>query len=194
MISSPHLRALFDILGETGERMACTLHGNCMAPLLQEDDLLVIQHGTEAIRVGDLIIFDERGRLVVQRVLSVDRRQGRVRFLVKADQRASFHGPVARDQILGKVVEARGSNGRLRFDSLLWRHLNRVLALRSYVLGRTHTAATPFWKAANGLLRLRSKVLPGNLSISLLPYRAICWVHRMRSRGRPNRMDNRREE
>jgi len=194
MILHAHLRALFELWSEASERTACTLQGNCMPPILREGDSLLIQHGTGPVRVGDVVVFVEREALVVQRVVRVDKRDGRNEFLVKADQRTSFHGPITRDQILGRVVEARGSNGHLRFDSALWRKLNYALALRSYISGRRLAGATTFWKAVNGLFHLRSKVLPGRLSIGLLPYRVICRAHRIRRRGQSRKPHSRTEE
>jgi hypothetical protein len=152
-----------------------------MAPVLREGDSVLIQYGNDGVVVGDVVVLQDGDAFVVQRVLRVDRRDGRDQFLVKADQYTSFHAPVARGQILGRVIEIRGSNGRIRLDSALWRTLNYVLALRSYVSGRRRASATPFWNAVNGLFRLRSKVVPAGLSISLLPCRLVCRAHTMQS-------------
>jgi len=184
MIPSAHFWAACELWTQASERTVCTLEGNCMAPVLYGGDSIVIQHGSGDIGVGDVVVFGEPGAFLIHRVLRVYRRDGRDQFLVKADQRPLFHAPIARDRILGKVVEVRGSNGHLQLDSPLWRVMNRILSARSYVSGRRHEADTPFWRAVNVLFALRSKLLPEGLSLSLIPCRFICCAHRILHRRR----------
>ena len=151
-----------------------------MAPALNEGDDLVVRHGTDGIRTGDVVVFHVPGRFFVHRVLRVNRRDGDVRYLVKADQRREFHGSISGDDILGKVVEVRAACGRVRLDSIPWRIVNRLLALRSYVCGRRFLADSPFWRMVDVVYALRSRLVPTSQSITLLPLKVIRRVHRIR--------------
>ena len=182
MIPNAHLEAARRLWRETSARSVCRLEGNCMAPVLREGDLLVIEHGEMPIRAGDVVVFGNPGKFVVHRVLRVTRPNDMEQLLVKADHEGAFHPLISRGTILGKVVEARGSNGHLMFNSVPWRILNYFLALRSYVAGRRHEKNTWFWRIVDALFLARSKILPKGFSLSLLPCKLM-----FRGHGKPSR-------
>jgi len=182
VIPTAHLEAALAMLGLTGETTRCALSGNCMAPTLREGDTLLIRLGSRDIRVGDIVVFGSPGEFRVHRVVRMWREDSVDLVCVAADLGAALQQPLRRDQILGKVIEARGSNGRIRFDALQWRIPNRLLALRSYVSMRRHRADTTVWRVVNAIFLQRHRLFPRHGSISLMPVRLMVWFNR---RARP---------
>lgn len=192
MIPAEHLQAMLHVLGRSGETAVSAISGNCMAPLLRDGDSLWIRYGNRDIRRGDVVVFGSPGDLNVHRVVGVSSGGGTDMFIVKGDLGAG-QARIARDQIVGKVIEAHGSNGHIRFESALWRGINHLLWLRSYVLVRRHQSGSVFWRAANAILRLQARLLPRQWSISLAPIQAMCWLNRMWP-GRGNHHPERKSE
>ena len=186
MIADAHLNGALALWHENAESTVCTLEGNCMAPLLNDGDSILIRHGGYRLRVGDVVVAGAPGEFRVRRVLGIRGRGAARKFLLKSDQEASFWPDVPPHRILGKVVEVRGPQGSLRLDSFGCRVLNRALALRSHVSGRRVTADTLFWKGVNILFAARERLVPTRRSISLLPLRALCRLQRRRGGAGPS--------
>lgn len=174
MIPDAHLQAALDIWTEQGERSACRLEGNCMSPLLNEGDTLVVEYGARELRCGDIVVFRTGDRLGVHRVVGfADRAAGR-QVVLKGDQCRRPIAPVPRERVIGRVVEAVGSNGRLRMNTNLARLANLLLWLRAR-LGMWALGSRP-----GAVSRLCSKFVP--VSLSLVPVRWICRANHMHSR------------
>jgi hypothetical protein len=178
MIADAHLNGILTLWHENAESTVCTLEGNCMAPLLNDGDSILVRHGGCKLRVGDVVVVGAPGEFRVRRVLGIRGRRAARKFLLKSDQEARFWPDVPPHRILGKVMEVRGPQGCLRLDSFGCRVLNRTLALRSYVSGRRFTDDTLFWKGVNILFAARERLVPTKRSISLLPLRAFCRLQR----------------
>ena len=179
MIPAAHLQAAVHVLGARGETTLCPISGNCMTPLLRDGDDLLIQYGNSDIRVGDIVVFGSPGDLCVHRVVRVGSGEAVGTFVVKGDLRTNVLTTISRDEILGKVIEAHGSNGQLRLRSAIWRRLNHLLWLRSYVRVWHYQAGPVLWIALNLIFLLRTRLLPRKLSISLLPIRAMCGLNKL---------------
>ena len=179
MIPETHLQGVLDLWEQTGEISVCPIEGNCMSPMIREGDTLVIRHGPQGIRVGDVVVFGSPGAFYVNRVLRVEGGDGSETFLVKSDQNLTYNKPIPEAEILGKVIEIRGSNGHLYLDSIFWRNLNYLLSIRSDFAARRNSAETVFWKTVNSLYTLKSKIAPKQFSIGQPMWRAICRVYRM---------------
>jgi hypothetical protein len=191
MIPDSHLQAALAMFGLTGETTRCTLSGDCMAPTLRAGDTLLIKLGSRDIRVGDIVVFGSCGDLRVHRVVRIWSQGGADVVSVATDLEGELQPALLGDEILGRVIEACGANGRIRFDSFLWRSLNRLLSLRSDVSLRRREAKTVRWRMVNAIFKLRDRVLPRRYSISLLPIRLLLWINgkarTARLRFRPGR-------
>ena len=193
MIPTAHLQAALHVMGLRGETTLCAISGNCMAPVLREGDALLIEYGNEAIDAGDVVVFGSPGDLRVHRVVSVGGRAGGDSFVVKGDLCADALPPISRDQILGKVIEAHGSNGHICFESAFWRSVNHLLWLRAYVSVRRLQADSVFWKAANATFLLRARCFPRQDAISLLPIRAMCGFYKLWAGTAPSHLERKTE-
>ncbi len=174
MIPDTHFRAVIDIWSKRREQAYCTISGSCMSPIINDGDSLLIKYGKNNIYVGDVLVYGTPGKLYAHRVLKIEHREGNDVFLLKADRSYSFDQPVTSEQVLGKVIEVRGSNGHLIFNSFFWRYLNYILSTYSYISGNRLNACSPLWKGVDFLFILRSKILPERYSISFFMWRVIC--------------------
>jgi hypothetical protein len=97
-----------------GRVMRCKSRGKSMFPFLREGDLVDLV-ATQEFRIGDIVLAQE----VLHRVVA--KRNGQI--ITKGDANSHLDPPVARAQILGRVV-ARERRGRVRqLDSLEARFL-----------------------------------------------------------------------
>lgn len=180
MIPDAYFRAVIDIWGERREKTSCHITGNCMSPIIKDGDSLIIEHGKKDIHVGDVLVYRAPGKLYAHRLLRIENRGGNEFFILKADRNNTFDQPITRDQILGKVIEVRGSNRHFYFNSIFWKCLNYILAICLFISARRFIADTPLWRGINFIFVLRSKILPRRLSLGLFLWRMICGIYRMR--------------
>ena len=177
MLSEQYLKTVLDIWRERGEQSICSISGNCMFPIIKDGDTLVIEYGNENLRVGDVVVFGSPDEIYVHRVVRIYHRDGKEIFLLKADQHLAFHQPVTRDQILGKVIEARNTNKHLYLDSIFWKCMNYILSLRSYTAGRCSEGNSDFWKGMSSIFALRTKLLPKSCSTVLILRKVIIPIY-----------------
>lgn len=180
MISETYLSAVFNLRAEIGEKTTCSISGNCMSPMIREGDSLVIEHGNQDFRVGDVVVYGSPGKFYAHRIVRIKDRGERRSFLLKGDRGNTFDDPITGDQILGKVIEVRGSNGHICFNSFFWKYLNYILSICSYIYGRRHNADSTFWKLINLLFFLKSKILPIRYSPGYILWKVISQVNRMK--------------
>ena len=129
---APYLDTVLSIWAERHARTRCHLSGRSMAPLLEEGDVLIVEHGARDLRIGDVIVFRAAGRLKAHRLLW--RRKdgsGRVLYVAKGDASRVPDAPLTEGKIIGKVVEARGRFGLLRLTSPFWAVANLAIAMAS---------------------------------------------------------------
>lgn len=176
MVPETYVKTVLDIWSECREKTSHTVEGNCMSPLIREGDSIVIEHGRRDITAGDIVVARILSRYNVQRVLRREVKDGSETYLLKGDQSALFYESVSRGDIVGKVVEVSGSNGRLTLDSLFWKGAGSVLLMRSVISVRRMKADSLLWKCVNGLFAIRAALFPGRRSLSLFPFRCICFV------------------
>lgn len=180
MIPETYLNSVFNIWAERGEKTTCSISGNCMSPIIREGDSLVIEHGNQNFRVGDVVVYGSPGKFYAHRIIRIKDRGGKKSFILKGDRGNAFDEPISGDQILGKVIEVRGSNGHICFNSIFWKCLNYILSIRSYISARRHNANSAFWMVVNSLFFLRSKILPSRYSPVYILWKGIHLVNRMR--------------
>lgn len=140
-----YLDAVLSIWAEHHETSRCVVSGNSMAPVIQDGDHLVIRHGVEHLRVGDIVVFASRGRVVAHRLIR-KRRVGRraVEFVAKGDRNPTFDAPLLPADIIAKAIEVQGSDKRYCLTSARWVLANYLLATLSVtriVASRVRTAA-----------------------------------------------------
>ena len=180
-----HLQTVLDIWGDKAEQSICSISGNCMAPLIREGDLLVIKHGNQDIHIGDVVVYGEPGNFYVHRLIHVQPNNGTTFYFFKPDHRSSVKRNISADKIMGKVIEVRGANRKLDFNSLFWKYANPFLATVLYVHWRSYSRDTLYWKYINTLFLIVHRMKPKRYSISLNVLKVICLANKMWLRLRP---------
>jgi signal peptidase I len=155
-----YLDTLLSIWAERGERTRCPLTGSSMAPLLQDGDVLVVEHGNGHLRLGDVIVFRVAGRIKAHRLLRRRRAaDGGLLYLTKGDASVAFDAPVPAEQVIGKVVEVYGASRHQRLDSPFRVVVNYLVATES----AARAVVTRVWGLPRSLVR-RAKALHHDLS------------------------------
>jgi len=190
MIPDVYLQNVLEIWSDRRERTNSRIVGDSMSPLLRDGDYLTIEHGCREVRVGDVAVFGTPTRLRAHFVVGRIVQDERELFLLKGNQCALFDAPVPKEQIFGKVIEARGSNGYIRFDARYWRAVTRFLAIRCYIQGKCHAPDSVFWKAVRLLSRLRPKIPSPRWALKPRVWRGICLTSRLLCSTRSHGIEN----
>lgn len=115
----------------TGKRRRFRMIGDSMTPFMQDGDVVIVEHGTADIKVGDVILYrkpslpeqapaGEQGQgFVVHRVVQVLGEGPQTLLVTKGDNRPLPDSPIGREQILGKAVEVERAKGLSPEDRLL---------------------------------------------------------------------------
>ena len=119
------LQAAMAAWGSAGKRRRFRMIGDSMSPFIQDGDVVIIEHGTASIEVGDVILYPKpsfpgQGQgFVVHRVVQVLDEGTQTLFLTQGDNRPLPDPPISGEQILGKVVEIKKAKGLSPEDRLL---------------------------------------------------------------------------
>lgn len=193
-ISDTYLQAVLDIWSQRNECITCSVKGNCMSPVINENDSIIIRSGDRDISVGNIVVFGSPGSFFVKRVVNMYKKEGTLFILTKGDKNHTFCEPVTKDDIVGKVIEIYGRYGHFAVNSRFWKYLNYILALRSYVHGNCQIKNSLIWRAVNALFSLRSAILPKNLSAGPFLWKGICWISRIQSQKQHFTSGDRKDE
>lgn len=159
MSAEAYLDVVLSIWKEQGDTSTCKLSGFSMAPLLQHGDTLLIEHRPGKVRIGDVIIFKASEKLLVHRVIHKKRTKDGEFILAKGDQSRVIDQPITPGQVIGKVLEVRGSSGHLRLKSKSWTLANYGLAALSRLAAKNEGAGRALWNAARLIQLTRSRQL-----------------------------------
>lgn len=117
------LLEISDLLLRTGS-FRFHVAGWSMSPALRRGDRLTVEPVSwEQLRVGDLLLYHHRGRLVCHRLVAFDGTGPAQRIITKGDATAEYDPPLQPDQVLGKVVHVRRSG---LWDESLGRRIDRL--------------------------------------------------------------------
>ena len=145
--SSAQLSELSSEILHAGLSLRLVGKGESMRPMVREGDLLEIQPADpSSIQRGEIVLcLLEDGRVVIHRVVRIDRRANGLRFLVQGDQALEPDGWVEADSVLGRLVELERDGKRISMQNVHTRLLGKLAALRlRWKLNRTslgHRAA-----------------------------------------------------
>jgi signal peptidase I len=119
------------VLRSAGEaRLAVA--GASMLPSIWPGDVLEIHRVAVAdISLGDIVVFARKNRLVVHRVLRLNREQDDVVVITRGDRSATADSPVSTNELLGKVTVIRRGHRNIIPRMTLWTQI------ASWILRRT---------------------------------------------------------
>jgi signal peptidase len=103
--------------------------GRSMMPLLREGDVVLVIHSKDNTRLGDVVVFCQKGRLVAHRVLRIARDGAEDILVTKGDSVRRFDAPVSAKDILGRVVSIQRGERRIRLDTPGWRAIGWLVVV-----------------------------------------------------------------
>lgn len=151
----------------SGRCSTFTVSGNSMHPILHHGDVLVITHGIQSLRPGDLLAFRQGKMLTVHRLLRVVKQADRVCCLTKGDNCRQLDALVSLDQLVGVVRSMRRGKREYYLHTTFWRFAGALIAAsgriglrldsaglhaKRRILGSAHNPVTGFLRRANARL------------------------------------------
>lgn len=122
---------------ETGNAVRLKIAGGSMRPLIGSNAAVGIRQVNKSIKIGDVIIFRSKGRIIAHRVVKMCSKI----FITKGDASIFFDMPVHFNDIIGKVVFIESTGIKTYIDTGIWVLLNYMIACYSYacgiIIGRT---------------------------------------------------------
>jgi hypothetical protein len=180
-IPDDHLQAVLDIWSQKRVRTHYPISGNCMSPMIKDGDTLTIEHGMQDIHIGDVVAYGLPRRPAIHRVIKIVNKDGEKLFLLKPDRSHTPNPLISGEEILGRVIEIHGFNGRLSLTSFWGRWMNYFLAIRSYVAWKRSSADCMLWKGVNKLVGIRSKYFLPGYSMDIILWEGIRRAQRIGS-------------
>lgn len=136
-LTAPQVKAVTDIWGEIGEWTHSRLSGFSMWPLIKPGDTVIIDHRIKNYKLGEIVVFQYRGRLIAHRVVKlIKEKSSEIIYLTKGDHNRYLDQSIlSMKDIVGNVVKINGSNVTIDCSTFLWRTLNYLIAVYSLAVG-----------------------------------------------------------
>ena len=129
------LDAAVDLIGKSGHLGSVALTGTSMFPTFATVERLAVEFSPTGLAFGDVLVFRQRGMLVVHRLVQRQRREGSLRLRTRGDGTIAFDPWLAPESVIGRVIAVGYAGGT-------WRNL-RNSGARSY--GLLVAAHALFW-------------------------------------------------
>lgn len=115
--------------GETGRHSTFNVSGQSMEPFLFAGDQVLLRHGEDNIRIGELVAYRQGDTLVVHRLLRVFRLRGERVMLLRGDNNDYPDPLIPMDKLVGRATAVIRGGRTYRIDRPLWRWASCFLAL-----------------------------------------------------------------
>jgi len=114
------------------------MKGNSMSPFIKENDTLIIDLQPKNIRIGDVVVYRNNGKCIAHRVVGTRKLGLETQLLLKGDNMFVLDPPVPREMIMGKVLGKENASFKTDYTTMQWLVLNRIIAVFSLLLGKSH--------------------------------------------------------
>ena len=152
-MSSDVVDATLDIWGVVGKRSQIRLTGKSMRPLFRAGDLILIQHGSEVFRRGDVIVFRMADQIVVHRLLDIHADQSRSYLLTKGDSVLRPDPRFSSDQVIGRVIGFTRNGQEVSVSSPVWQLVGRSIASIELLGLKVYRTCSSTYKSLSNLWR-----------------------------------------
>lgn len=120
------LKATLDIWQQTNRQNAVPIIGRSMLPLLRPGDYVLITHGWQGVKRGDIVLFHHQETLAVHRVIHI--KPGPI-FITKGDNVTHDDPPLKASEILGRVVQIKRGDRLFSVDNRAWRLIGWLMVM-----------------------------------------------------------------
>lgn len=151
--------AIVDVWGYAGRQHEMKICGNSMFPLIQDGDLVRITHDCTNIKRGDIIVFQQKGKLIIHRVVSFGSGNIDPTFITKGDNSIHLDPPVDAEDVVGLVIAVQRNEWQVYPNTAIWSALSWFIAVmmlmwtKLYNLGEDTTRR--FWSDQPSQLVIR---------------------------------------
>lgn len=152
-ISSDVVDATLDIWGKVGKRSQIRITGNSMQPLFRPGDRILIQHGSDGFRRGDVLVFRMADQIVVHRLLDIRTDQNRSYLLTKGDSVLRPDPRFSSDQVLGRVIGFSRNGRDVSVMKPFWRLIGWSIAGGELLGLKVYRICSFTYKSLSSLLR-----------------------------------------
>ena len=113
-----------------GGNFAFRASGCSMLSAIRPSDLLHVGQA-HSFHPGDVLVFDQDGRLVVHRLIGIVRQPGEQQLIFRGDNQRQSDAAVRPEAVLGRVLRIERSRRTIPIDGF-WGRLNRRLAFLTF--------------------------------------------------------------
>jgi|GEM_PF-2221580 len=148
--------AVFDIWQETDKESRLKVSGYSMSPLIKNGDWVMLKHNSNDIRIGSIIAFRRERRIIVHRVIQIQKKCDKNSFITKGDSNSHADKPVDVENVIGKVIAIKNRRGFFHLETKSWHVIGYIMATNPFILNSIYRVMHYFKR---NLLRL------GNLEV-----------------------------
>lgn len=152
-ISSDVVDATLDIWGKVGKRSQIRITGNSMRPLFRAGDRILIQHGVDGFRRGDVLVFRVADQIVVHRLLDIRADQNRSYLLTKGDSVLRPDPWFSCDQVIGRVIGFTRNGRDVSVTQPFWQLIGWSIAGGELLGLKVYRICSLTYKSLSTLLR-----------------------------------------
>ncbi|ADQ79266.1 ABC transporter related protein [Paludibacter propionicigenes WB4] len=118
-----------ETLLDENHQLSFRMSGNSMYPALKAGDIGFVQKCDEKdLNKGDIIVFNQNGRLVAHRLIGMFTRDDIQFIIAKGDKNSYTDNPITIESLIGKVYSFQRGNKKKKIDSTKMK-LNKFVAL-----------------------------------------------------------------
>ncbi len=113
-LSTAMLDAAVELIGKAGRLGSVTVTGTSMLPTFRGVERLAVEFSPSDLAFGDVLVFRQRGNLVVHRLVQSRRSADSVRLRTRGDGTISFDPWLDPESVIGRVVAVGYAGGAWR--------------------------------------------------------------------------------
>ena len=121
------VESMLEIWQREGKQHLIPVQGCSMFPLVRDGDEVLITHGYDMVRPGDIVVFRQTGKLFAHRVIRIYNADGKVVFLTKGDNSVVYDPLIGSRDVIGRAVAIKRGDKQVSCITLLWRLTSRVI-------------------------------------------------------------------
>lgn len=106
--------------------------GYSMFPFIKYGDSITISSLKDSPKIGDLILFKKKEKLILHRLIKIKYNSGPV-FITKGDSSFNYDEPIIESEILGKAIEIKRKGKLINLESKKYRIINYFLSKISFL-------------------------------------------------------------
>ncbi|CAG1023006.1 signal peptidase I [Methylococcales bacterium] len=124
----PILEAVLNVWGQKEEQHFIPITGCSMLPLIRSGDIVLVEHGCTGVRLGDIVVFRFKSKLIAHRVLHKYEGNFGPIFITKGDNVLHFDPPISNKEIVGRVLTIKRGVRYMSLDTTIFRVLGYFIA------------------------------------------------------------------